>query len=660
MKYELKISRLAVVCVICTSAVLPAFGAASVRSLGGAGTYTSASSAAASKPATGGTARAGSLRVTPSASKPTASVSGTTGASPTTSRLSIGKYLGGGTSVSGGSSIKNQTTGSTSVSGGSMNPGGASSGDVKELTKRVDDLEVRVNNSYDKDDVDGALGGKQDVLNPKDKYVVVDGADIYLDVENLSQALQDSIEGTAGADGREVVIDTDAGGIKWQYVGDGNKWTYLASWEDLKGEKGDAGTVDPEVVNKAVADAVAAADFVTSADLADYAKKTEVPVVPTAVSAFENDAGYLTAHQSLDGLATKEELATKANSADVYTKADVDTKVQAAVTGGVEGLEEVLKGKADKNYVDAQVAYVTGDTDLNTKALTQTKNLDKGQGAEVIYDYPVRDVRVDSDGHTVLVKHAPIGASGIADNANIKITQMEERVGKSLDKADNSVQKTGLVQYVNVGDTAEYAVSNNAPSEKAVSQALANTASKDDIDTLTEMVAADLQEAKDMVDLAIEAVDSKADKTALDATNKELSSLTDEVLQVMEDVEGKANAADVYTKTEVYNKTEVDDKVAEITAGNMDEALKSYAKTEYVDTELAKKADKDALGALAAKNEIETGDIADGAVTKPKLAQAVQNTLDNAVTTEGVDMSKNQILAIYGGEKVWLEIADEQ
>ena len=39
--------------------------------------------------------------------------------------------------------------------------------------------------------------------------------------------------------------------------------------------------------------------------LAEYALKTEIPIVPTKVSAFENDAGYLTSHQSLKDYATK-------------------------------------------------------------------------------------------------------------------------------------------------------------------------------------------------------------------------------------------------------------------------------------------------------------------------------------------------------------------
>ena len=41
-----------------------------------------------------------------------------------------------------------------------------------------------------------------------------------------------------------------------------------------------------------------------------YAKKTDIPVVPTNVSEFINDAGYLTEHQSLAAYALKSEIPT--------------------------------------------------------------------------------------------------------------------------------------------------------------------------------------------------------------------------------------------------------------------------------------------------------------------------------------------------------------
>lgn len=47
-------------------------------------------------------------------------------------------------------------------------------------------------------------------------------------------------------------------------------------------------------------------NYVTKDELEGYATKDEIPTVPTDVSAFNNDAGYLTEHQSLDGYATED------------------------------------------------------------------------------------------------------------------------------------------------------------------------------------------------------------------------------------------------------------------------------------------------------------------------------------------------------------------
>lgn len=58
----------------------------------------------------------------------------------------------------------------------------------------------------------------------------------------------------------------------------------------------------------------------------------EIPTVPTKVSAFENDAGYLTQHQDISNLATKTELNGKQDKGDYALKTDipvVPTKVSA-------------------------------------------------------------------------------------------------------------------------------------------------------------------------------------------------------------------------------------------------------------------------------------------------------------------------------------------
>ena len=64
--------------------------------------------------------------------------------------------------------------------------------------------------------------------------------------------------------------------------------------------------------------------------LANYALKSEIPTVPTKVSAFANDAGYLTQHQSLDAYALKTEIPS---TTDFATKTELSAK-QDALTAG--------------------------------------------------------------------------------------------------------------------------------------------------------------------------------------------------------------------------------------------------------------------------------------------------------------------------------------
>ena len=62
--------------------------------------------------------------------------------------------------------------------------------------------------------------------------------------------------------------------------------------------------------------------YITGVDLSNYALKSEIPTVPTSNTAFTNDAGYLTEHQSLSGYATEAFV-----SAYTYDKSTIDEKV---------------------------------------------------------------------------------------------------------------------------------------------------------------------------------------------------------------------------------------------------------------------------------------------------------------------------------------------
>ena len=101
------------------------------------------------------------------------------------------------------------------------------------------------------------------------------------------------------------------------------------------------------------------------AELADHAIKADVDAeiaavrssIPTKSSQLENDAGYLTEHQSLDGYAK-----------ETY----VDSKVEAIVVPTkVSDLEN------DKNYLTAVPSEYITETELNNKGyLTQHQSLD--------------------------------------------------------------------------------------------------------------------------------------------------------------------------------------------------------------------------------------------------------------------------------------------
>ena len=246
MKKDLNISRIAIVCVLCTAAVSGAYAASSVRSLGGSGTYTSASSAASAGSSGATTAvRGGSLRVTPSSGQSGSSTTisaGTTtsGRVATSPRLSIGQYLGGATSVSGGGSSLRPGTGSGSSGGGSSSGGDVSGGDLAGLRDQIDQLGRDVEDLRTADDnINDALLGKQDALYPTaDGFIIIDDStnEIFVDVDALEQEL----EMVAGEDGREVELGSDDTDLLWRYVGD-NDWNILISKAEITGPQGEKG-----------------------------------------------------------------------------------------------------------------------------------------------------------------------------------------------------------------------------------------------------------------------------------------------------------------------------------------------------------------------------------------------------------------------------------
>lgn len=178
MKNKFKISTVSIICALCVSVMADAYGASSVRTLGGAGTYAGTASATQSAGSTG-VARAGSVRISPTTvskantTTPANSASITAGRAAAAQRLSLGKYLGGTTAVSGGSS--NRPNGS-----GTTNPGLSA-----DLENRIGVLEDSVNDLKDT---------KQNNLVAGD-YISIQDGEVFLDVTKLGQDTVASVEG---------------------------------------------------------------------------------------------------------------------------------------------------------------------------------------------------------------------------------------------------------------------------------------------------------------------------------------------------------------------------------------------------------------------------------------------------------------------------------
>ena len=698
MKKDFKISRLAIICVLCTT-VSGAYAASTVRTLGGTGTYDSVSSASSSSGTSSATARGGTVRISPTASSSSSSSSGRV--TTTTPRLSIGKYLGGGTSVSGGSTIISQKPGGNASGGssdGSMDPGVAS-----DLEKQIE--AVREDVTRLGDDVKDVQDNKQNILGTGDDYISIENDEIFVNLNPLGEALAEIVgEGELG-----IEMGNVDGYIAWRHVGD-SSWNNLISIEDItgpqgpQGEQGDVAEVDltnyptkddmEDSIIQAVSDL--ADVYATKAELADYVK-TEVANATYATKdelsgKLDSDAlaGYATTvgvqtaiSEATDGLATSAELTTglagKANVADVYTKSEVynKTEVNDLVADVAAGdMQEALKDYAKTVDVEAGLAEKADKTALDSKA-----------------DATVVDAlssKVDTIG--VAADNAGLAATAAAETAGAAKTTAEaaqaianavsgevETVKTTADTAKTTADaaKTAADEAKELASGASDAAqaaqaAATAAQEKADSAAL-DVASK--ADKATTLVGYGITDAytKTEVDSKVEGLATDADLTELEGkvqTNtSNISTLKTTVGEgalttTAQNLVGAVN--ELKTKTDGMatdgNFEEMNNKITQMeqTVNTAVGAIEGKADTTYVDEQLATKANTADLGTLATKSKISNDDVADGAaIARTKLAADVQASLDKAdAAVSMVGAGTDAVLGVdSNGDKVWYEIA---
>ena len=178
--------------------------------------------------------------------------------------------------------------------------------------------------------------------------------------------------------------------------------------------------------------------------LAEYALKTEIPIVPNKVSAFENDAGYLTSHQSLKDYATKswvqnqgyltqhQDISGLATKLELQTVEDkiptIPTKVSAFENdAGYLTQHQSLANYALKSELPKNVSDLTNDAKYITSSGAPVQSVNGKTGA----------VSLTANDVGALPNTTPIP---VVNNAKLTIQQNGTEVGNFT--ANSAVDKT--------------------------------------------------------------------------------------------------------------------------------------------------------------------------------------------------------------------------
>ena len=241
--------------------------------------------------------------------------------------------------------------------------------------------------------------------------------------------------------------------------------------------------------------------------------------IPANVSAFNNDAGYLTEHQDISGKAdityVDDGLTQKADKETTYTKTEVDNLLSPKAT--TEYVNEELGKKADKSEIPT---IPTNVSDFNN---------DAGYLTSIPSEY-VTETELNAKGY--LTEHQDI--SGKADT-----TYVNEELGKKADKTEIgngvlTIQKNGV-------EVAQFSANQSG--------------------NITANIEADVQVNADWN--ATSGVAQILNKpTNVSAFNNDAGYLTEH-----QDISGKADKATTlagYGIADAYTKSEVDAKISSV------------------------------------------------------------------------------------------------
>ena len=424
MREGIRTSLVAIVCAVAVSGAVHA--AASVRNVGGTGSYSSATSAA--QGATN-TSRAGSLRATGSYVRPSATVSGATKAATGTAktstssrsgsgqRLSIGKYVGAPKSIS--------------------QSGGAAGGSDTIREDRIENIEHQIEQ----------LEAEKQVILKDTRYITISNDEVSLNTDNLIADL----ELRPGADGRPVELNADNDtGIKWRYVareGESQEaWRDLVSWDVIQRHV-DFGDVNSYINTKV--------DNI----------QTQLDTIAGDISTINNDISTIN-----ETLTDKQSQIDNINSSISTINTNMETKLDKNQGTGASG--KVMMVDATGHITPGNVVYSTSEVDqlLDSVGDDLDKKLDKNQDRA----NAGKVLAIGDDGD--VVARDITGAIGVDIAGKVDKAQGAANAGKALQVGDDgtvtlSDTPLGNLAYTNnitAADIADRSITSNKLAEGAV------------------------------------------------------------------------------------------------------------------------------------------------------------------------------------------------
>lgn len=186
---------------------------------------------------------------------------------------------------------------------------------------------------------------------------------------------------------------------------------------------------------------------------AEYALKSEIPIVPTKVSAFENDAGYLTSHQSLKDYATKswvqkqgyltqhQDISGLATKLELQTVEDkiptIPTKVSAFENdAGYLTQHQSLANYALKSELPKNVSDLTNDVKYITASGAPVQSVNGKTGAVSL---TANDVGALPTSGGTLTGNLKVGSANIQTNGYIVGTWLQGTTPNHLTTAATKI-----------------------------------------------------------------------------------------------------------------------------------------------------------------------------------------------------------------------------